>query len=264
MRGVTALVTAILALAFAGVAHADDPKAWTVSIGAEGAAVPAYDGATRYVFRPFPLVDVRQAGTPARFHSPRESFGFGILDTGSFRMGPVGRLRYERKESSDANLRGLGDVDWALELGAFAEYWVLPWLRAYGELRQGIGGHTGLVSDILVDAVYRATPALTFSAGPRLAVQSEKAVSPYFDVTAAQSATSGLPVYSTSGGVTSWGVGGQVRYEWSPQWATYTYVEYQRLVGTVANSPLVSLRGTPDQFAGGIGVTYSFNMPALW
>jgi outer membrane scaffolding protein for murein synthesis (MipA/OmpV family) len=49
-----------LALVFAAAAHAADPKTWTVSIGAEGAAVPAYDGATRYVFRPFPLVDVRQ------------------------------------------------------------------------------------------------------------------------------------------------------------------------------------------------------------
>lgn len=264
MRGVTALVTAVLTLGCGALAHAADSKTWTVSVGAEGAAVPAYDGATRYVFRPFPLIDLRQAGTPARFHSPREGFGFGLIDLGNFRMGPVGKLRYQRKESSDANLRGLGDVDWAVEVGAFAEYWALPWLRAYGELRQGIGGHHGLVSDILVDAVYRATPDLTFSAGPRLTLETNQAVSPYFDVTAAQSLTSGLPVYDAKGGVTSWGVGGQVRYAWSPQWATYTYVEYQRLVGDVGNSPLVALRGTRDQFAAGVGVTYSFNMPALW
>lgn len=264
MRGVTALSTGVLAFLFAAAAYAAEPKTWTVSIGAEGAAVPAYEGATRYVFRPFPLVDVRQAGTPPRFHSPREGFGFGILDTGAFRIGPVGKLRFPRKESSDANLRGLGDVDWAVELGVFAEYWALPWLRTYAELRQGLGGHHGLVSDLLIDAVYRATPDLTFSLGPRLTLQSDKAVSPYFDVTAAQSLTSGLPVYDAKGGITSWGVGGQVRYTFSPQWATYTYVEYQRLVGDVANSPLVSVRGTRDQFAAGIGVTYSFNMPALW
>ena len=264
MRGLAVAVTAVFVLVFAASGHAADPKTWTVSIGAEGAAVPAYDGATRYVFRPFPLVDVRPAGTPPRFHSPREGFGFGILDTGAFRIGPVGKLRFPRKESSDTNLRGLGDVDWTAEVGAFAEYWALPWLRTYAELRQGIGGHHGLVSDILIDAVYRVSPALTFSAGPRLTLQSDKAVSPYFDVTAAQSAASGLPVYDAKGGVTSWGVGGQVRYMLSPQWTTYTYVEYQRLVGDVGNSPLVTLRGTRDQFAAGVGVTYSFNMPALW
>ncbi len=69
-----------------------------------------------------------------------------------------------------------------MEVGAFAEYWALPWLRAYAELCQGIGGYRGLVSDILIDAVYRASPDLTFSAGPRLTLQSDKAVSPYFSM----------------------------------------------------------------------------------
>jgi MipA family protein len=218
MRGLTAPIAAVLMVMGAVPAAAADPNTWTISIGAEAGVVPAYDGANRYIFRPFPLLDLRKAGTPPRFHSPREGFGIGLIDLGNFRMGPVGKLRYQRKESSDANLRGLGDVDWAFEVGAFAEYWVLPWLRAYGELRQGFGGHHGLVSDILIDAVYRATPDLTFSAGPRLTLQSDKAVSPYFDVSAAQSLTSGLPVYDAKGGVTSWGAGGQVRYTLSPQW----------------------------------------------
>ena len=71
------------------------------------------------------------------------------------------------------------------------------------------------------------------------------------DVTPAQSAASGLPVYSTGGGFTSWGMGGQARYDWSPQWATYVYVEYQRLVGDVANAPIVAIRGSRDQVEGG-------------
>jgi outer membrane protein len=275
MRGITAFATAVLAVlsvipAHAAdqnvimPAHAADSNAWTVSIGAEASAVPRYDGSNSYVFRPVPLFDVRRAGTPPRFRSPREGFGVGILDTGAFRLGPVGKMRYPRKEGDDANLRGLGDIDWTLEIGGFAEYWPTHWLRAYAEVRQGVSGHHGLVSDILVDAVYHLNPQLTLSAGPRLSLQTDKAVSPYFDVTAEQSAASGLPVYDAGGGVTSWGLGAQAHYQWSPQWATYTYVEYQRLVGDVANSPLVSLRGTRDQFQLGVGVTYSFDIPALF
>jgi outer membrane protein len=262
MRGVAALIAIVLA-GFALPARAVDPNAWTVSIGVEAGVLPSYEGSDRYIFRPMPLFDIRKAGTPPRFHSPRESFGFGILDTGGFRAGPVAKLRFPRKEGNDADLRGLGDVGWAVEVGGFAEYWLAPWLRAYGELRQGIGGHHGLVSDLLLDAVYRPTQQLTLSAGPRLTLQSDQAVSPYFDVTTAQSAASGLPVYDAKGGVTSWGVGGQVRYMWSPQWMTYTYVEYQRLVGDLANAPLVVQRGTRDQVQVGLGVTYSFDMPAL-
>jgi outer membrane protein len=107
-------------------------------------------------------------------------------------------------------------------------------------------------------------PMLTLSGGPRMTIQSQKAVSPYFDVTPAQSALSGLPVYSTGGGMTSWGAGGQARYDWSPQWSTYVYVEYQRLVGDVGNAPIVAIRGSRDQLETGVGVTYSFNMPALF
>jgi outer membrane protein len=264
MRGVTSLAGLVLAVAFAIPAQAADPNAWTVSVGVEASGAPRYEGAKGYVFRPSPLFDIRRAGTPPRFHSPREGFGFGIMDTGAFRFGPVGKLRYPRKEGDDANLRGLGDVDWAVEVGGFAEYWPTHWLRAYAELRQGFGGHHGLVSDILIDAVWRTTPQLTLSAGPRLTLQSDKAVSPYFDVTAAQSIASGLPQYDAGGGITSWGAGAQARYQWSPQWATYTYVEYQQLVGDVATSPVVSLRGTRDQFQFGVGVTYSFDMPALF
>ena len=65
-------------------------------------------------------------------------------------------------------------------------------------------------------------------------------------------------------GVEAAGAGAQASYQWSPQWATYTYVEYQRLTGDVANSPLVSLRGTRDQLQFGVGVSYSFDMKALW
>jgi MipA family protein len=264
VRRLWALAIGALLACAALPAHAADSSGWTVTIGAKAGVFPDYEGSNRYIFRPLPLFDVRPAGTPPRFSSPRESITLGVVEQNGFRAGIAGKLRFPRREGDDPDLRGLGDVDWGAELGGFAEYWPVQWLRAHAELRQGVGAHHGLVSDVLVDAVWPVTPMLTLSGGPRLTAQSQKAVSPYFDVTAAQSAASGLPIYSTRGGITSWGMGGQARYEWSPQWATYVYVEYQRLVGDVANAPIVALRGSRDQFESGLGVTYSFNMPSLW
>jgi MipA family protein len=263
MRRLYAFAVAALVAAAAVPAHAAD-SGWTVTLGVKAGVLPDYEGSNRYVFRPLPLFDVRPAGTPPRFRSPRESIGLGLFEQGSFRAGAAAKLRFPRKEGDDPDLRGLGDVDWGAELGAFVEYWPMQWLRAHAELRQGVGAHHGLVSDILLDAVWPITPMLTLSGGPRLTIQTQKAVAPYFDVTPVQSAASGLPVYSTGGGFTSWGFGAQARYDWSPQWATYLYVEYQRLVGAVANAPIVAIRGSRDQFEGGLGVTYSFNMPSLW
>jgi outer membrane protein len=181
------------------------------------------------------------------------------------KLGPSVKLQFPRKESSHTDLRGLGDVGWTLEAGAFAEYWPVRWLRGRVELRQGIGGHTGLVSDLAADLVMPVTPQLTLSGGPRLMLASAAATSPYFGITPAQSAASGLPVYTAGGGgLHAFGAGSQARYEWSPQWATHMFIEYQRLAGDAANSPLVVQRGSRDQIQVGIGATYSFDIQGLW
>jgi outer membrane protein len=44
----------------------------------------------------------------------------------------------------------------------------------------------------------------------------------------------------------------------------HAYVEYDRLTGSIANSPLVEQRGTPDQFTFGFGTTYSFDFRQFW
>jgi outer membrane protein len=75
---------------------------------------------------------------------------------------------------------------------------------------------------------------------------------------------SGLPVYDAGGGLRSYGAGVQARYQWTPQWASHVFLEYERLSGAAANSPLVTLRGSRDQIQVGTGVTYSFDIKGLW
>lgn len=237
---------------------------WTITIGVEGRVLPTYEGSDRYTVIPLPQFDIRRAGTPAHFSSPRDGFGFGILDSGKFRAGPSFKIRLPRRESADNDLTGLGNVDFTLEAGAFAEYWLLPWLRGRAEVRQGFGGHHGVVGDLMADAVVPAGPQLTFSGGPRMTLASGAAVSPYFSVNGTQSAASGLPVYEAGGGVYSYGAGAQARYQWSPQWATNVFAEYERLSGDAGDSPITRLRGSRDQVQVGIGATYSFDVRPLW
>ena len=101
-------------------------------------------------------------------------------------------------------------------------------------------------------------------------MQTTAAVSPYFSITPAQSAGStvaglpALPVYHASGGVYSYGAGGQIEYFFNPQWATYSFIEYERLVGSAADSPLVTQRGSPNQVTFGLGARYSFVTHPWW
>jgi outer membrane protein len=237
---------------------------WTVTLGVEGRVLPTYEGSGNMMLRPFPMFDVRRADKPARFRSPRDGFSFGIIDYGRFVAGPTTKVRFARNEGDSSDLRGLGHIGWAFEPGAFAEYWPADWLRTRVELRQGFGGHHGLVSDITADLVMPVTPQLTLSGGPRTTLVSSAYSNTYFSITPAQSIASGLPVYNARGGFHSVGAGAQARYEWSQQWATHMFVEYERLVGDAANAPLVVTYGKRDQIQLGIGATYSFNMKALW
>jgi len=133
---------------------------WTVTLGAEGRVLPTYEGSSNYRFLPVPLFDIRRAGTPRHFQSPRDGASIGIVEFDNFRLGPTLKVRLPRREGDDAKLRGLGDVNFAVELGGFAEYWFTPWLRARGELRQGVSGHHGLTGDLAhdIDAICTGTP----------------------------------------------------------------------------------------------------------
>ncbi|HTS40265.1 MAG TPA: MipA/OmpV family protein [Xanthobacteraceae bacterium] len=261
-------ILAIVLSAVSSAAMAVDQSAagyWTVVIGGEGRITPRWQGSDgNYIFVPTPFLDIRKAGTPEHLYGARDGFGIALFDNGALRIGPVGKIRLPRKEGDDSKLTGLGDVGTAYEAGVFVDYYWGPWLRTRAEVRQGWGGHDGIVSDITADFIGHVSPQLTLSGGPRITFASTRATAPYFSITPAQSAGSGLPVFDAKGGVRSIGAGAQARYLWNRQWGTHVFVEYERLEGDAKNSPLVSLRGSPDQWTFGFGITYAFDVKALW
>jgi len=244
---------------------------WLVTVGGEIRAVPAWPGApaNKFGVSAVPLLAVQKPGDPPAFFEARDGFGVAVLDVGPFQLGPVGKVNAPRYNWQYTQLNGLGEVPWALQLGGYTQYWMLPWLRLRGELRQGVGGETGASGDVFVDAVVPLAE-WRISGGPRVSLQSAGAVSPYYSITAAQSAASSisglptLPVYNAAGGLYSYGAGGQMEYFWNRHWSTHAIFEYERLAGSVAESPLVTMRGSPNQLTLGVGATYTFAMHPLW
>ncbi|EJW09362.1 MltA-interacting MipA [Rhodovulum sp. PH10] len=238
--------------------------AWVVTLGVEGMVEPEFLGSDDFTVRPAPIFSFRRAGTPEKFRSPNDNISFAVIDLGGFELGPVGKLVSSRKESDSHALYGLGDVGWTVELGGYVQYWWTPWLRTRAEVRQGIGGHSGVVADITGDVVVPVTPQLTLSGGPRVQLATAKANDPYFSIDPWHSFISGLPTYDAGGGVRSVGAGAQARYFWTPTFATHVYVEYAHLMDDVADSPLVTYRGSEDQITVGVGFTQAFTIQQFW
>lgn len=235
------------------------PGGWTVTIGVMGAAVPVFEGADSMRFRPLPIFSVRAAGTSARWRAPDDSIRIGLLEHDRLRVGVSGRLRAPREEKDSHALQGLRRVGWTPEVGVFAEIWASDVLRLSVDARQGIGGHRGFLVDMGADFVVRPEPSYTLSIGPRLAWASETYMRSYFGVDAAHSALTGLPVYRPSYGLRSVGIVASAQVALTQAVTVHAYARYDRLVGPVAEAPLVRFRGSRNQFGIGAGISYTFD-----
>ncbi|QCI67288.1 MipA/OmpV family protein [Phreatobacter stygius] len=233
---------------------------WTVTIGVGGEARPSFEGSKNFLLSPVPIFSIRRAGTAERFRSPRDGISFGLIEFGGFRAGPVGKFVRERNADSYAALHGLGDVKFAVEIGGFAEYFPVEWFRTRIEVRRGFGGHEGIVADFSADLIAPSWHGFTLSGGPRFSLGDTRSVQPYYSINAAQALASGLPSFDAKGGARSVGAGALLRYRINPQWTVHSYVEYSRLLGSAASSPLVRLRGSTDQVTFGFGASYSFDV----
>ena len=69
-----------------------------------------------------------------------------------------------------APLEVLRDINYSVEIGAFAEYWAAPNLRTRVELLQGVTGHDGFVANLSADYVYKPDYRWQFTIGPRLEI----------------------------------------------------------------------------------------------
>ena len=145
------------AAAAAPAAYVPAEPDWIVTIGGELRIGPKWAGAPDGTFRITggPLFSIRKVGTPPEYFGPRDSFGFTILDLGQIKNGPAVQIAWPRYESSDTALNGLGNVNFAVQAGAFAEYWPAQWLRLRGETRQGFGGEKGVTGDLFLERSFR-------------------------------------------------------------------------------------------------------------
>jgi MipA family protein len=237
---------------------------WIITIGGDARTVPQYTGSNAWRVAPVPYFDARRVGSKEGFHAPRDGLGITLFDNGVLAIGPVGSLISPRRASSSSALSGLGNVAFTGLIGGFADYWTVPWLRSRIEIMQGFGGATGIETNLFIDAVLPLSTALTWSGGLRASYVTNGLERPYFGITQAQSTASGLPVYNAGAGWQAVGAGTQLKYRFNPTWTTYVFIEYDKLVGVTASSPVVTgPGGSSNQWTMSIGLTYSFGVTGL-
>lgn len=232
---------------------------YSLTLGVSTFATPDFEGSQAYEFGIQPLISFGLRDSATRFSSRNDNISFALIDTGGFRFGPTGKLVFSRDAGDSDDLIGLDPVPFGVELGAFAEYYPLDWLRVRGELRHGIRAHNGFIGNVDVDAFTDLTPVLRLSGGPRVSFASSDYFDAYYGVDAAASAASGLSQYDPDGGFRSVGFGGALTWKTTDVITTSLFGEYERLVGPAEDSSLVRERGSVNQFTVGVSATYRFD-----
>lgn len=233
---------------------------WVVTLGAWGNISPEFSGSSHYDLGGSPIVDFHRVGDKEWLSLPNDGIDYELFSTDNFRAGPVGQIRWDFGNTRDRGLKEIGNtgVDLSLEIGAFVEYWPAEWLRTRLEARNAVYGAEGWVFDLSSDFVWHPTTQWTVAAGPRLSIADSDYMNAYYGLNAAQAESAHLSKYEASAGVRSAGAGLYGEYKWTEQFSTMASFEYERLVGSAGDLPLVSEAGSPDQFTVSFGAKYRF------
>ncbi|MBO9499757.1 MAG: MipA/OmpV family protein [Novosphingobium sp.] len=244
-------------------------------IGIGGAAVymPSYNGSDDYVLTPIPMVQGSLGGVAI---NPREG---GVVldfikdpqDGIGLSFGPSVRLRANRAtQIKDPVVESLGKRKRALEVGPNLGFTVPKIFHQYDSLSFGIdaawdvlGAHKGTVIEPSVTYFTPLSKGIAASLTASAEYGTNSFMDYYYSISPAESLKSGLAPYDAKGGFTH--VGGRlltaIDLDGDLTDGGFSLIligSYSRMVGQAADSPIVSVRGSANQWLGAVGLGYVF------
>jgi len=266
-----------ISLILSGAALADEPErrgppteddGWSLYVGGGGFYAPTFSGDDDYAASAVPFLRVTKGDV--FFASVQEGAGLNLVNSGGFKAGPLATLDFGRDEEGSSpfqisggnndDLIGLGNVSATVALGGFAEYKTGD-IKFKAKAGRAVSSHEGVTAEFGVDYdkdLFGFGPPLFIDIGPRVKWADENYNQAYYGISAAQSQAAGLPGFDTGSGIISYGIGGSVLMPLSYTAGLTVFGSYDRLTGDAADSPLVTERGSADQFFGGAAVAYKF------
>jgi MipA family protein len=277
---IAALPTAVFAQSVAGPADTpattEKPGGDMITIGIGAGYLPDYDGSNDYRFVPVPAAIGTVGGINFSVTGNRASADLLPSRPGEawdIQLGPVAVVNFTRSSRQgidDPRVRRLGELDTAVELGGYfgigktgvitSPYDKLSLSLSY---RHDVAGvhRSGIWQPTLnyFTPLSRKTAVAVFASAERV---ESKYVRTYFNVSPEASVASGLPVYNGRGGWKSWTLGAvgtvSLTGDLLKGFKLVGGGTYRRMLNDVAASPLVSIAGSRSQWAGVLGIGYTF------
>jgi outer membrane scaffolding protein for murein synthesis (MipA/OmpV family) len=245
-----------------------------LSVGIGGAYGPSYDGSDDMVLYPAALVQgslggigisSRGAGVALDFIKAPEN---GI----DFDLGVTGQLRANRaRQIEDPVVASLGKLDEAIEVGPTVGVSIPKVLNPYDSLSFSVdaswdiaGAHGGMVIEPSINYFTPLSRGIAASWSLTAEHGDSDFMDYYHSVSPAQSVTSGMPAFDPDGGGwTKAGTNLLLGFDLDGNLENGGLVlvlagSYMHMLEDAKRSPFTSVRGSPDQWTGALGIGYTF------
>lgn len=245
-------------------------------VGVGAVSMPSYEGSDNRTITPAGGVYGRIAGVNISPRAAGLALNFIPEQKGqrlTFNLGPVARYRSNRSSLNgikDPVVRSLGKLDAVIEGGATAGMTLKGVINAYDRISVGadfrwdVSGKGG--GRVIAPGVTYFTPVSKGQViGARVGAEfvDRKYAQYNYGISAAGSAASGLPQYAGHGGFKEWNVGAFTAFDLDGNFLDGGFalglgLQYSRLQGSAAETPITAIRGKRGQLVAGAGLAYTF------
>ncbi|WP_176484601.1 MipA/OmpV family protein [Sphingomonas spermidinifaciens] len=252
-----------------------DPRADFAIVGIGVGVLPDYEGSGDYSVSPVPAAIGQLSGYRFVLAGNRISVDLikdGYGPTWDIQAGPIGVVNFNRSSRGSIDNPQVALLDergTAIELGGYvgigktgvitSDYDRLSATISY---RYDVAGvhESGILTPTITYTTPLSTKALVGLFASAEFVERGYGRT-YFSVTPAESARSGLPIYTAGGGFKNWALGAvatrSLTGDLTGGLQLVGGVVYRRLSGDFADSPVTQV-GSPNQWIGAVGLAYSF------
>ncbi|MHA1518433.1 MAG: MipA/OmpV family protein [Alphaproteobacteria bacterium] len=241
----------------------------SVTLGAAAIIKPKYEGSNEHEVIPIPIIIPKFTENPnddSAVTIVRKRVNFRGLDDiriralggERFQVGAVTGYITKRDQDDGDLLRGLGDIDGGLVVGAYSAFTLGTITFDAAVMEKVTGDDAGPEFRLGIETSRQVTERMKLGIRVGTTFASQDYMQTYFGVTPAQSLRSraGLPVYSPSSGVKDVFVAVGSSMDLGDRWLLKAGARYGRLLGDAADSPVIQ---TKDQISGTIGLGYRFS-----
>ena len=241
-------IAALGSACFGGGAFAKDarPKSssdWSVIVGAAAVVAPVYEGADSYTISPLPFFRVTWKDAVSL---DAKGLNVRMIKQGGFKAGAGLTYDMGRDEDGDTllfenhddSLRGLGDIDPAIGVRAFASYDFSVATVSSSAVRYFGDDNDGLLIDASLSKRIPVGRRVSLTPSVKMTWADNAYMDTFFGVSGAQSARSGIAPFSAGPGFKDVSAWLSVAYAFSENWGLMVRGEVKQRLGDAADSPI--------------------------